>query len=58
MAHVGITEIAAMLGVSRQRASQLVATKGFPKPAERLAMGPMWKRAAVERWADKRRNSK
>jgi predicted DNA-binding transcriptional regulator AlpA len=49
----GITEIATMLGVSKQRASQLVASKGFPAPLERLAAGPVWRRSAVERWAEK-----
>lgn len=47
----GITEIGQMLGVSRQRASQLVASEGFPKPMDRLASGPVWKRSAVEKWA-------
>lgn len=51
---VGLTEIAAMLGVSRQRASQLSASKGFPAPLDRLAMGPVWRRTTVERWASKR----
>ena len=47
----GITEIGQMLGVSRQRASQLVASENFPKPMDRLASGPVWKRSAVEKWA-------
>ena len=50
----GITEIGQMLGVSRQRASQLVVSKGFPKPLGRVAAGPIWKRSDVERWAAKR----
>ena len=46
----GLTEIAELLGVSRQRASQLSSSKGFPKPLGRIAAGPVWKRAAVEKW--------
>ncbi len=34
---VGVTEIAEMLGVSKQRASVLCARKGFPDPVERVA---------------------
>jgi len=48
---VGITEIAEMLGVSRQRVGQLAATASFPEPAARLAAGPVWEREAVEEWA-------
>ena len=48
---MGLTEIAELLGVSRQRAHQLAATYGFPKPMARLAVGPIWKRADIEQWA-------
>jgi predicted DNA-binding transcriptional regulator AlpA len=48
---MGTTEIAQLLGVSRQRAGQLAATEGFPEPIARLAAGPIWRRADVERWA-------
>jgi predicted DNA-binding transcriptional regulator AlpA len=51
---VGIAEIASKLGVSRQRASQLSTSKGFPAPAARLGMGPVWRTAAVERWIKQR----
>ena len=34
---VGVSEIADMLGVSKQRASVLCARKGFPDPVERMA---------------------
>lgn len=51
----GITEIASMLGVSKQRAAQLGASDGFPKPLDRIAAGPVWRRSDVERWAAKRR---
>lgn len=48
---VGVTEIAAMLGVTTQRVSQLVRTPAFPEPAARLAAGLIWDRADVEQWA-------
>lgn len=49
----GISEIAEMLGVSKQRVTQLAASEGFPRPLERLAAGPVWRRSAVEKWAEK-----
>jgi len=48
---VGVTEIAKMLGVTRQRADQLTrAYADFPEPEVELAAGRVWKRTAVERW--------
>ncbi len=50
---VGLTEIAAMLGVSRQRASQIVRDyDDFPAPVAALASGRIWETAAVEAWAE------
>jgi predicted DNA-binding transcriptional regulator AlpA len=48
---VGVREIAKLLGTSRQRADQLVRTKGFPDPLVELASGRIWARSAVVRWA-------
>ncbi len=48
---MGISEIAELLGVSRQRAHQLAASHGFPEPVARLAQGPVWETAEVEKWA-------
>lgn len=48
---VGVTEIAAMFGVTTQRVSQLVRTSSFPEPVARLAAGLIWDRADVEAWA-------
>ncbi len=48
---VGVREIAKLLGLSRQRADQLVRTKGFPDPVAELASGRIWERAAIVRWA-------
>lgn len=48
---VGVREIATLLSVSRQRADQIVRTKGFPEPLAELASGRIWARGAVVRWA-------
>lgn len=50
---VGTTEISNMLGVSRQRVTQLAATPAFPEPVARLAAGPIWDRSDIEEWARK-----
>ena len=52
---VGNQEIAAMLGVSKQRASQIIREPGFPKPLDTLARGAVWRQADVERWIKKNR---
>lgn len=48
---VGVREVGKLLSVSRQRADQLVRTKGFPDPIAELASGRIWDRASVVRWA-------
>jgi prophage regulatory protein len=49
---LGLKEVAALLGVSRQRATQLVRDyEDFPAPVADLASGRVWDREAVERWA-------
>jgi hypothetical protein len=49
---VGVTEIADMAGVTTQAVWfwQKMPHMGFPEPDMVLAMGPMWKKDAVERW--------
>jgi predicted DNA-binding transcriptional regulator AlpA len=48
---VGAAEIAAMLGVTRQRVYQIVeAYPDFPAPDVVLASGRVWKRTEVEAW--------
>ena len=47
---LGVAEIAAMLGVTRQRVNQLVRSEGFPAPEAELSAGRIWRRDAVERW--------
>lgn len=54
---VGMGEIAKMLGVSRQRVDQIVATASdFPKPEVHLMSGRVWMRSAVEAWISKHPN--
>jgi hypothetical protein len=48
---VGLTEIAGMLGLSKQRVDQLVKIPGFPAPEAELAGGRIWSRERVESWA-------
>lgn len=48
---VGATEIADMLGVSRQRVQQLAARPDFPTPVAALKMGKVWRLDDVEAWA-------
>ncbi len=48
---VGVREISKLLGVSRQRADQVVRTKGFPDPVAELAGGRIWERSGVVKWA-------
>jgi prophage regulatory protein len=50
---LAVSDIADLLGVSRQRAGQLTQTKGFPEPWTELRQGPVWKRKPVERWMAK-----
>lgn len=51
---VGAAEVAEILGVSRQRVTQLTARPDFPAPVAVLAMGKVWARDDVERWAEER----
>jgi ATP-dependent Clp protease ATP-binding subunit ClpA len=53
MAHhlLGLTEIAGLLGVSRQRVDQLSNSYAdFPPPEADLASGRIWSKAAIEGW--------
>lgn len=47
---VGLTEIAEMAGVSRQRANTLVKQQTFPVPIVTVAAGQFRLKAAVENW--------
>lgn len=48
---VSIPEIAEILGVSQQRAHQIIKSyKDFPTPEAELAIGRVWLKSAVEEW--------
>lgn len=47
---VGLSDIAAMHGFSRQRAHELSRLPGFPKPTAALAAGRVWRLVDVERF--------
>lgn len=54
---VGPQEIARMLGVSRQRVTQLAKRPDFPRPVVKLALGQVWDAEEVRAWAAKRGRS-
>lgn len=50
---MSVPEIAALFGVSRQRAHVLTQSKGFPEPVQSLAIGAVWLADDVEAWAER-----
>lgn len=52
---VGTSEIAAILGVSRQRAQALARRDDFPEPIARLASGSVWTRPSIELFGESRK---
>lgn len=50
---IGITEVAEILRVSKQRAWELSKSSDFPRPYVELAAGPVWNRHAVARFAER-----
>jgi hypothetical protein len=46
---VGVAEVARLLNVSKQRASELARSPEFPRPIEVLAAGPIWRKTAILR---------
>ena len=46
---IGVSEIADLLGVSKQRAWQVTKTKSFPAEAFHPKAGPLWWQSAVVR---------
>jgi predicted DNA-binding transcriptional regulator AlpA len=47
---VGLTEAAAILGVSRQRVHQLAQKNSFPSPVARLSSGSIWRETEVRNY--------
>lgn len=54
---MGAAEIKELLGVSRQRVQQLIRRPDFPRPIASLAMGKVWRREDVLRWARERQDT-
>ena len=50
---LGNAELGKLLGVSRQRVSQLVTRDDFPAPRAVLIMGSVWTLDDVKSWADR-----
>jgi prophage regulatory protein len=50
---LGNAELGKLLGVSRQRVSQLVTKDDFPAPRAVLIMGSVWTLDDVAVWADR-----
>ncbi len=46
---LGAAELGVLLGVSRQRVTQLTGKQWFPAPVTRLAMGAVWELVDIER---------
>jgi len=47
---MGVSEIAEVLQVSRQRAWQHSKTKAFPAAAAELKSGPLWRKGDIAQW--------
>ena len=55
---MGTAEIAALLGVSRQRVLQLLREQPeFPQPVAVLKMGNVWRGVDIREWAKGRRSA-
>ena len=52
LAVLGLSEVAALLGVSKRTASRYVSRDDFPAPAVELAMGPIWFEEDVKAWLE------
>ena len=52
---MGTSEVATLLGISRQRVLKIAQQPGFPKPVAVLKMGNVWRGADIRRWVTKNR---
>ena len=50
---VAANEIGDMLGVSRQRVTQLASAETFPAPVAILSVGRIWLREDIAEWAER-----
>ena len=51
---MGTSEVAAHLGISRQRVLVIARHPGFPAPLAVLKMGNVWRGEEIRRWAESR----
>ncbi len=49
---LGVAELAELLDVSKQRASELARSSTFPRPVADLASGPVWLEPTVQRFLE------
>jgi predicted DNA-binding transcriptional regulator AlpA len=49
----GLAEVAGICNVSKDTALKYARRSDFPAPLDRIASGPVWKRADIEAWAAK-----
>jgi len=47
---MGTSEVAALLGISRQRVLVIARQPGFPKPLAVLKMGNVWRGTDIRNW--------
>ena len=47
---MGTSEVAALLGISRQRVLVISRQAGFPKPLAVLKMGNVWRSSDILKW--------
>lgn len=52
---MGTAEVAALLGVSRQRVLKIAQQPGFPKPLAVLKMGNVWRGDDIRAWTGRHR---
>lgn len=49
---MGVSEVAELLSVSKQRVTELRGSGKLPSPIADLRAGPVWPRPAIERWLE------
>ena len=49
----GLAEVAEVCDVSKRAAWGYTLRRDFPTPVDHLSTGPVWRRNAVEKWADR-----
>ncbi|HXF72238.1 MAG TPA: helix-turn-helix domain-containing protein [Actinomycetota bacterium] len=50
--YLGVSEVARLLGVSKQRVSELRSRPDFPAPVAELASGPLWRGSQLRRFVE------